>query len=164
MVDGHEWLRVADPAWDDPIDTSHSVVIGGRWNPPGTCAALYLSHDLDTARLQILRLLEGTPFEPGHLADDDYDLVTVTLPDAQTALDVVSHAGPGGGRPPRHLPGKVWGSASPTRGVLADRRRRASPYGGRRRHEPRVASIRSVHAAFCCHSMEAPTENGCHLD
>jgi hypothetical protein len=79
VVDGHEWLRVADPAWDDPIDTSHSVVIGGRWNPPGTWAALYLSHDLDTARLQILRLLEGTPFEPGHLADDDYDLVTVTL-------------------------------------------------------------------------------------
>ena len=93
VPDGHAWLRVADPAWNDPIDTSHSVAIGGRWNPPGTWAALYLSHDIDTARLQILRLLEGTPFEPGDLADDAYDLVTVTLPDAQTALDVVSDAG-----------------------------------------------------------------------
>lgn len=93
VPDGRAWLRVADPAWNDPIDTSHSVAIGGRWNPPGTWAALYLSHDIDTARLQILRLLEGTPFEPGDLADDAYDLVTVTLPDAQTALDVVSDAG-----------------------------------------------------------------------
>jgi RES domain-containing protein len=93
VPDGHEWLRVTDPAWDDPIDASHSVAAGGRWNPPGTWAALYLNHDLDTARFQILRMLEGTPFEPGDLADDAYDLITVTLPDAQTALDVVSDRG-----------------------------------------------------------------------
>ena len=52
-----------------------------------------MSHDLDTARRQITRLLDGTPFEPDDLADDAYDLVTVTLPDEQHALDVVSVAG-----------------------------------------------------------------------
>ena len=93
VPDGHEWLRVADPGWVDPIDTSYSVTTGGRWNPPGSWAALYLSHDLHTARRQILRMLEGTPFEPGELADDAYDLVTPKLPDRQTALDVVSDAG-----------------------------------------------------------------------
>lgn len=93
VPDRHEWLRVADPAWHDPIDTSHSVTTGGRWNPPRTWAALYLSYDLDTARLQIVRMLEGTPFEPDDLADDAYDLVTVTLPTQQAALDVVGDAG-----------------------------------------------------------------------
>lgn len=93
VPDGHEWMRVTDPAWHDPVDSSYSVASGGRWNPPGTWAALYLNHDLDTARRQISRLLEGSPFLPGDLADDAYDLVAVTLPDEQTALDAVSDAG-----------------------------------------------------------------------
>jgi hypothetical protein len=36
VPDGHGWLRVADPTWDDPIDTSYSVAVGGRCNPPRT--------------------------------------------------------------------------------------------------------------------------------
>lgn len=113
VPDGHEWLRVADPAWDDPIDTSYSVAVGGRWNPPRTWAALYLSLDLDTARLQILRMLEGTPFEPDDLADDAYDLVTVTLPDAQTALDVASDAGVAAVGLPASYPATASGARVP---------------------------------------------------
>jgi hypothetical protein len=93
VPDGHEWLRVVDPVWTDPIDASHSMENGGRWNPPRSWAALYLNFDLDTARLQVLRLLEGTPFLADDLADDAFDLVAVMLPNSQTALDVVSEVG-----------------------------------------------------------------------
>lgn len=93
VPDGHEWLRVVDPVRTDPIDASHSMENGGRWNPPRYWAALYLNSDRDTARLQVLRLLEGTPFLPDDFADDAFDLVAVMLPNAQTALDVVSEVG-----------------------------------------------------------------------
>ena len=93
VPDAHEWMRVVDPAWKDPLDASHSVTTGGRWNPPRTWAALYLNYDRDSARRQIIRLLEGTPFHPDDLADDAFDLVTVRLPNAQRALDIVSDAG-----------------------------------------------------------------------
>ena len=107
VPDGHEWLRVADPGWDDPIDPSYSLASGGRWNPPGTWPALYLSHDVDTARRQIVRMLEGTPFEPDDLADDSYD-IRVTLPDQQTALDVVSEAGVAAVGLPSTYPATAW--------------------------------------------------------
>ena len=41
VPDGHEWLRVTDPAWQNPVDSSYSARSGGRWNPPGAWAALY---------------------------------------------------------------------------------------------------------------------------
>jgi hypothetical protein len=40
VSDGHEWLRITDPAWDDPIDAPYSVAIGGRWNPPRACPSI----------------------------------------------------------------------------------------------------------------------------
>ena len=35
---------------------------GGRWNPPGAFAALYLCRDVETARANARRLLDGQPF------------------------------------------------------------------------------------------------------
>ncbi|HRE03453.1 MAG TPA: hypothetical protein PLV68_19305 [Ilumatobacteraceae bacterium] len=52
-----------------------------------------MNENAETARRQIQRMLEGTPFGPDDLADDAYDLVTVLLPRGQTALDAVSAAG-----------------------------------------------------------------------
>jgi len=57
------WLRVADPGWEDPLDARWAGRTGGRWNPPGSHPTLYLNADLETARLQILRLREGTPVD-----------------------------------------------------------------------------------------------------
>lgn len=74
------WLRVADPEWDDPLDARWAGRTGGRWNPPASYPTLYLNADLETARLQVIRLLEGTPAEIDDLADDAYDLVAATLP------------------------------------------------------------------------------------
>ena len=49
VPDGHERLRVADPAWDEPIDASYSVAIGGRWNSPRTWAEAHTETGADVA-------------------------------------------------------------------------------------------------------------------
>lgn len=89
----HVWLRVCDPAWSDPLDTSHAARAGGRWNSPHSWAALYLNRDLYTARAQIARLLQGSPVEPEDLADDAFSLVAVMVPEGLIALDVVTAEG-----------------------------------------------------------------------
>lgn len=93
LPDGRVWLRVADPSWTDPLDPSHAREHGGRWNPPGSFDTLYLNADLQTAQLQIERLLAGSPVHPDDLDDDAYLLVAATLPRTQAAADAVS--GPG---------------------------------------------------------------------
>lgn len=54
---GGEYLRVANPAWADPLDTTFSRRTGGRWNPPGSFGALYLNRDLRTAMANARRFL-----------------------------------------------------------------------------------------------------------
>jgi len=95
------WLRVADPDWEDALDARWAGRVGGRWNPPGSHPTLYLNADLETARLQILRLLEGTPVDIEDLADDAYVLVAATLPRDQecavalTAVELAAIGLPG---------------------------------------------------------------------
>jgi hypothetical protein len=91
--DGHHWLRVADPGWDDPLDGSYAANNGGRWTPPGSWDTLYLNFDVVTARRQIEHMLEGQPVQIEDLADDAYILIGVRVPDGQRALDVVTAEG-----------------------------------------------------------------------
>lgn len=58
-------------------------------------------------------MLEGTPFEPDDLANDAYDLVTMTLPDGQTALDVASDAGVAAVGLPASYPATAAGARVP---------------------------------------------------
>lgn len=88
----HVWLRVAHPSWTDPLDGSFAARHGGRWNPPGSWPTLYLCRDVDTARAQIDRLLDGSPVDPEDLSDDAFVLVGVRLPPADVA-DIVTAAG-----------------------------------------------------------------------
>ncbi|MGH8945064.1 MAG: RES family NAD+ phosphorylase [Acidimicrobiia bacterium] len=92
LRDGQEWLRVADPAWADPLDPSYAAERGGRWNPPNSFPTLYLSEDLPTARAQIVKLLDGFPLEPEDL-DPGFDLVLATLPRSQEVAEAVSDQG-----------------------------------------------------------------------
>ena len=56
---GGTYSRVADPDWDDPLDTDFSVATGGRWNAPGTFPVLYLNETLGAARANVfMRLAE----------------------------------------------------------------------------------------------------------
>ena len=56
---GGTYSRVADPDWDDPLDTDFSLATGGRWNAPGTFPVLYLNETLGAARANVsMRLAE----------------------------------------------------------------------------------------------------------
>jgi hypothetical protein len=94
LPDGHRWLRLADPAWDDPLDPGFAARLGGRWNPPGSFPVLYLNEDVVTARLNLRRFLEGLPYGPEDLRDDTAPvLVVATIPRNQVVADVHTPAG-----------------------------------------------------------------------
>lgn len=93
LPDGRSWLRTADPAWADPLDPSYARDRGGRWNPPGSFPALYLNGDVATARMQIERMLAGSPVTVDDLDDEAYVLVAATLPGGQTCADATTEAG-----------------------------------------------------------------------
>ena len=94
LPNAKEWYRVADESWDDPLDTTFAQRFGGRWNPPNSFPVLYLNEDIDTARAQIYRMLEGSPVRPDDL-DPPYVLVTATLPSRQVVADAVTDVGLG---------------------------------------------------------------------
>ncbi len=87
------WLRVAAPTWRNPLDPSYAHARGGRWNAPGAHPALYLNGDIATARLQIERMLAGSPVTVDDLHDAAYALVAAVLPMAQIAADAVTAGG-----------------------------------------------------------------------
>ncbi|MBI3179403.1 MAG: RES domain-containing protein [Deltaproteobacteria bacterium] len=93
LPDGRVWLRLASPAWADPLDPGYAQNHGGRWNPPGSFPALYLNSDIATARLQIERLLVGWPATIHDLDVEAYVLIAVTLPRGQTCADAVTASG-----------------------------------------------------------------------
>lgn len=87
------YLRVADPDWDDPLDGSFAAERGGRWNPPGSFAVVYLCATVEVARANALRKLEGLPYGLLDLRSDRRpDLVAAEVPDARP-VDVVTDAG-----------------------------------------------------------------------
>jgi len=92
LRDAKAWYRVADTGWDDPLDPSFAQRFGGRWNPPGSYPTLYLNEDVNTARSQIHRMLEGSPVRPEDL-DDRFVLVTARLPSRQKVADAVTDEG-----------------------------------------------------------------------
>jgi hypothetical protein len=94
LVEGHEWLRIADPRWRDPLDPSFAQRVGGRWNPPLSYPTLYLNEDLVTARINLGAFVARWPYEPEDLRNDSGPvLVTATLPRTQRVADVHSRAG-----------------------------------------------------------------------
>jgi hypothetical protein len=114
LQDGRTWWRVADTAWDDPVDPTWSDRTGGRWNTPGDGPTLYLCADVDTARAQVPRMLEGTAIDPEDLRDDaPFVLVPVGLPERQRVADAVSELGLASLGLPRTYPRRTRGGPVP---------------------------------------------------
>jgi hypothetical protein len=89
LRDGHEWLRICEADWSDPLDGTYAERAGGRWNAPGSWRTVYLSEDLVTARLNLRRFIAGWPYEPEDLrSDTGPQLAVATLPRNQTVADV----------------------------------------------------------------------------
>lgn len=94
LADGHVWYRIADAAWANPLEPAYALRFGGRWNPPGSFAALYLNEDIVTARMNLRRFVAGWPYEPEDLRDDTGPhLVAATLPRGQQVCDAHSAKG-----------------------------------------------------------------------
>lgn len=90
---GGEYHRVADPAWEDPLDGRFAGRLGGRWNPPGSFPVIYLNASLRVARANVLRKLEGQPFGPEDLNPEGAPvLVTTQVPEGDFA-DLVTDGG-----------------------------------------------------------------------
>lgn len=86
---GHEWYRICDADWDDPLVGSFAKTRGGRWNPPGSWATLYLNEDLVTARINLDLFVAGWPYEPEDLDDaTGPHLAVATLPRNQRVADL----------------------------------------------------------------------------
>ncbi len=94
LRDGHEWLRIADPRWSNPLDPSYAQTAGGRWNPPDSFPVLYLNEDIVTARLNIRAFVASWPYEPEDLRGDTGPaLVGALLPSGQQVADIHSPRG-----------------------------------------------------------------------
>lgn len=94
LPDGHRWLRVADPAWADPLDPAYAGRAGGRWNPPDSFPVLYLNEDVVTARINLQLFLGAMPYGPEDLRDDNGPIaVEAVLPRRQRVADVHTPAG-----------------------------------------------------------------------
>ena len=94
LPDGHIWLRIAGPAWDDPLDPTFAMARGGRWNPPASFPVLYFNEDLVTARLNLRFFIAGWPYEPEDLRDDTGPiLASAVLPHGQRVADVHTRGG-----------------------------------------------------------------------
>lgn len=88
LPDGHEWLRIADVGWADPLDPSFAQRRGGRWNPADSYPTLYLNEDVVTARLNLRQFIADWPYEPEDLRDETGPcLVGATLPAGQVVMD-----------------------------------------------------------------------------
>ena len=88
LVDAHEWLRICEAGWSDPLDPGFAQARGGRWNPPDSWPTLYLNEDVVTARLNLDAFISGWPYRPEDLSDaTGPHLAVATLPRNQTVAD-----------------------------------------------------------------------------
>lgn len=79
---GGAYNRLAEPAWENPLDISVSQAHGGRWNAPGSYGALYLNRTVAMARAQVAHKLAGQPYGVEDLdGREQHDLVGVHVPD-----------------------------------------------------------------------------------
>ena len=114
LRDGHQWLRIADSGWSDPLDPTYAQQVGGRWNPPGSFPTLYLNEDLPTARTNLMSFIAQWPYESEDLRNDTGPvLVTATLPRRQHVADIDSNAGIAAARLPATYPLDAAGALVP---------------------------------------------------
>lgn len=87
------YLRVADPAWKEPLDGSYSVRQGGRWNAPGSFGVVYLNRTIEVARANVRRRFAGRPYGLEDLEPAEAPVLVSTAVPQEDFVDVVSDAG-----------------------------------------------------------------------
>ena len=85
--------RVAEVAWENPLDGTPGIPAGGRWSPPGSFPVVYFNRTVRLARLYVAHKLRDQPYGPEDIDPDTGDvLASVDLP-PQEYVDVVSDEG-----------------------------------------------------------------------
>lgn len=90
---GGRYVRVADPGWPDPFDSTHAKAHDGRWNPPGSFGVVCLNGDDPTARRNVERLFAGQPYGPEDLDPSEAPILVETDVPAADFLDAVTADG-----------------------------------------------------------------------
>jgi RES domain len=90
---GGPYLRVADPAWKDPLDGQHAALRGGRWNPPASFPVVYLCREVAVARANVDRLLADQPYGPEDLRPEAGPVLVRTRVPEDRYLNVITDAG-----------------------------------------------------------------------
>lgn len=101
---GGEYHRVADPAWEDPLDGRYAQRAGGRWNPPGSFPVVYLNADVATARANVALRFRGRPFSPEDLDPAAAPVLVSTRVAEDRFVDVVTPEGCAAAGLPRTYP------------------------------------------------------------
>jgi hypothetical protein len=90
---GGPYVRVADPAWLQPLDPRFAQERGGRWNPPDSFAVVYLCAGPEVARAVVVRRFEGLPYGIVDLLPSRGPALIETDVPAGRLVDVVGDAG-----------------------------------------------------------------------
>jgi len=90
---GGTYLRVADPAWEDPLSADYARVRGGRWNPPGSFGVVYLNATVSVARAQVREQLLPRGIQPEDLEVDQGPILVHTTVTTTEYVDGVTGAG-----------------------------------------------------------------------
>jgi RES domain len=90
---GGEYVRVADPSWKDPLSGDYARRAGGRWNPPGGFAVVYLNGDVRVARANVLARFSGLPYGPEDLEPSAAPVLVSADVEPDDFADLISDAG-----------------------------------------------------------------------
>jgi hypothetical protein len=90
---GGRYVRVADPGWRDPLSGEHARRSGGRWNPPGSFAVVYLNASRSVARAQVRHKLEPRGIRPEDLNPEQGPLLIETDVPEASFVDAVTDRG-----------------------------------------------------------------------
>jgi RES domain-containing protein len=90
---GGDYVRVADPAWGDPLDGSYAAKKGGRWNPPDSFPVVYLNGDWDVARANVRRKYRGLPYGPESIDPAEAPILVQTNVAMSNFVDIITDVG-----------------------------------------------------------------------
>jgi hypothetical protein len=101
---GGTYLRVADPGWRNPLDGSHAMRGGGRWNPPGSFPVVYLCGSVEVARAVVYGRLADQPYGPEDLSRPTAPVLISTRVPTDRYADLLSARGLDSAGLPRTYP------------------------------------------------------------
>ena len=149
---GGKYVRVADPSWKDPLSGDFARRLGGRRNPPGGFAVVYLNRRGRPGGARQRRAVLRPPYGPEDLEPAAAPVLVSTDVEPDEFADVVSDAGCVAAGLPATYPTDSGGrtvnatrTAAPSAGQCGTRGCPASPAAAPRR-QPRPAA-RSWHGS-----------------